>query len=280
MQHLCSSVINGIKLSNPRKTKCVAAGRAIKISFSLERWPKKTASQLGLNLRKALLLQSHNGNFVWLMIVHVDRGKFNHWDLNYVSFLHHKPPKKGNFRVSKMAESFQHAVFSLPPDQRWCKRLKGGQDWQTEVCKFIAGGEQEDQHINTRPKCQGNVAKKLKGNPHRSSTKSTDVFMVHSYLQRECGPEMPGLPFQITGCPMKTRGIREESPPPRDWSHICKTPFQDSRAPLRARAGWRSGTSCKTLALPVKQIYTKAERWKHDAQCDCTWETTLLRRRS
>lgn len=219
------------------------------------------------------------------MMVQVDRGKFNHQDLNYVSFLHHKPPKTGKFRVSKMAESFQRAVFSLPPDQRWCKRLKGGQDWQTEVCKFIAGGEQEDQHINTSPKRQGNVAKKLIGNPHRSSTKSTDVFMVHSYLQRECGPRMLGLRFQSTGCPTKTGGIRVEPrpPTPHTWlkSHMQNSiPGQQSPIKGQHKLTWRSGTGCKTLALPVKEIYTKAERRKNDAQCDCTWETTLLRRHS
>lgn len=169
-----------------------------------------------------------------------------------------------NFEFPKWPSLSSVLCFPCHLINWWCKRLKGGQDWQTEVCKLEAGGEQEDQNINTRPKCQGNVAKKLRGNPHRSSSKSTDIFTMHSHLQRECGPWMLGLGFQ-TRYPKKTRGIRVESPlwlKPHMQNSI---PGQRSSIKSQGKLTLRTGPGCKTQALLVSDIYTRAVRRKHDA---------------
>lgn len=155
-----------------KNNKCVAAGRAIKISLSLERRPQRKLRanrDLTHERRCCFRATTVTSRDEWSYKLTVESSTTE------TRITSHFPPKNGKCRVSKTAESFQRAVFFLPPDQRWRQRLKGGHDWRTEVCKFIAGGEQDDQPINTRPKRQGNVAKK-KEKEKKGISKSTQII--------------------------------------------------------------------------------------------------------
>lgn len=85
----------------------------------------------------------------------------------------------------------------------WCKRLKGGQDWQTEVCKLEAGGEQEDQNINTRPECQGNAVKKAK-------RKSTQIIKQKHWHFHDALPLAEGM-WSLDAWPWVSNQVSKEN---------------------------------------------------------------------